>query len=183
MSDKQNGILRSAVGFVLLGIAPFLVAAEPVEFHVATTGKDENPGTEAKPFATLERARNAIRESGLAGKTTCTVWLHGGIYRRDRTFTLEEQDSGTREHPVIYGGAKGETARLIGGTVLKPDAFTLVDDQALLDRMPESARGKVYLLDLKAQAIKHTAPYPDKFTDNGGIFELFFKSKRMPVSI
>ena len=143
-----------------------VVAAKPAEFHVSPKGNDDNPGTVGKPFATLERARDAIRESGLAGKTTCTVWLHGGIYRRKQTFALEEQDSGTREHPVIFRGAKGETARLIGGTVLKPDAFTMVVDQALLERIPESARGRVYMLDLEAQGIKHTAPYPDKFTDN-----------------
>ncbi len=77
----------------------------------------------------------------------------------------------------------GETARLIGGTVLERDAFTLVDDQELLDRIPETARGKVYMLDLEAHGIKHTAAYPDQFTDNGGIFELFFNSRRMPVSV
>jgi hypothetical protein len=29
--------------------------------HVATNGNDANPGTKAKPFATLKRARDAIR--------------------------------------------------------------------------------------------------------------------------
>jgi hypothetical protein len=183
MSHKQKRHLRCTVALVLLAVVPFLMAAKPTEFHVATTGNDEDPGTAAKPFATLEGARDAIRESGVAGKTTCTVWLHGGIHRRKQTFAIEEQDSGTRDHPIIYRGVKGETARLIGGTVLKPDAFTLVNDQALLERIPETARGKVYMLDLAAQGIKHTTPYPDKFTDNGGIFELFFDSKRMPVSI
>ncbi len=182
MRHKQNRFFISTRAWALLAILPFLLAAKPTEFHVAATGNDENPGTAARPFATLERARDATRQAGLAGKTTCTVRLHGGIHRRTLTFALEEQDSGTREHPVIYSGAKEETPRLIGGTILKPDAFTLVEDQGLLKRMPEAARGKVYVLDLEAHDIKHTAPYPDKFTDNGGIFELFFNSKRMPVS-
>ena len=158
------------------------VAAKPAELHVSPTGSDRNPGTPGRPFATLERARDAIRQAGLAGKTACTVWLHGGVYRRERAFALEARDSGTQEHPVIYSSAKGQIARLVGGTVLKPDAFTLVDNPALLKRIPETARGKVYVLDLKAQGIKHSGPYPDKFTDNGGILELFFDSKRMPVS-
>ena len=183
MSHKQKRHLRCTVALVLLAVVPFLMAAKPTEFHVATTGNDEDPGTAAKPFATLEGARDAIRDSGVGGKTTCTVWLHGGIHRRKQAFAIEQRDSGTRDHPIIYRGVKGETARLIGGTVLEPDAFTLVNDQALLERIPETARGKVYMLDLAAQGIKHTIPYPDKFTDNGGIFELFFDSKRMPVSI
>ena len=157
--------------------------AEPAEFHVSVTGSDKNSGTAARPFATLERARDAVRRAGPAGKTACTVWLHDGIYRRERTFALEAQDSGTREHPILYSSAKGETARLIGGTVLEPGAFALVEDPALLERMPETARGKVYMLDLQAHGIKHTSPYPDKFADNGGIFELFFNNKRMPVSV
>jgi hypothetical protein len=160
-----------------------LVAAPSAEFHVSPKGNDGNPGTAGRPFATLERARDAIRQAGQAGKSTCSVRLHGGIHRRKRTFVLEEQDSGTREHPVIYSGTGGRTARLIGGTVLTADAFALVDAPALLERMPETARGRVYMLDLEAQGIKHTARYPDKFTDNGGIFELFFNSRRMPVSV
>ncbi len=183
MNRKQNQPLRSTAALVLLAILPFLMAAKPAEFHVATTGNNENPGTATRPFFTLERARDAIRKSGLAGKTACTVWLHGGIHRRKQTFLLEEQDSGTRECPIVYSGVKGETCRLIGGTVLKADAFSLVDDPALLRRLPEAARGKVYMLDLEAQGIKHTTRYPDKFSDNGGIFELFFNSERMPVSV
>ena len=31
-------------------------------FYVALSGNDDNPGTETKPFATLDRARDAIRE-------------------------------------------------------------------------------------------------------------------------
>ncbi|MBT3291511.1 MAG: hypothetical protein HN380_29470, partial [Victivallales bacterium] len=30
-------------------------------FYVAPNGSDANPGTEAKPFATLIRARDAVR--------------------------------------------------------------------------------------------------------------------------
>ena len=31
------------------------------DFHVAVTGDDANPGSEVAPFATLTRARNAVR--------------------------------------------------------------------------------------------------------------------------
>ena len=165
----------------LLVIAPFLMAAEPTQFHVSPSGKDGNPGTAAKPFATLERARDAIRESGIAGKTACTVWLHDGIYRRNHAFTLDGRDSGSREHPVVYR-ARGRAARLVGGTVVSAAAFSLVTDPALLARVPRAAHGKVYVLDLEAHRVQHTSPYPDKFNDNGGIFELFFDNRRMPIS-
>jgi len=181
-SDTKGKVLVAMCSLMTVRAGSLVVAA-PVEYYVSCSGSDRNPGTRARPFATAERARDAIREAGVAGKTTCTVWLHGGIHRREQAFLLEEQDSGTREHPVIYSGVEGETPRLVGGTVLKADAFTLVDDPAYLERIPRAARGKVYMLDLDAHGIKHTNAYPDKFTDNGGIFELFFGNKRMPISI
>ena len=33
----------------------------PADFHVAVSGKDSAPGTRAKPFATIQRARDAVR--------------------------------------------------------------------------------------------------------------------------
>ena len=43
----------------LLFFAPLAVVDPPVkaDFVVATNGSDDNPGTAAKPFATLARAR------------------------------------------------------------------------------------------------------------------------------
>ena len=42
------------------------------EFHVAPTGNDANPGTKAKPFATLERARETVRAlQTREGATVC----------------------------------------------------------------------------------------------------------------
>jgi hypothetical protein len=37
-------------------------AAVAADWTVAVNGSDENPGTESQPFATLERARAAVRQ-------------------------------------------------------------------------------------------------------------------------
>ncbi|MGA2660073.1 MAG: hypothetical protein ABSH34_21430, partial [Verrucomicrobiota bacterium] len=37
------------------------------DFFVAPTGNDANPGTADRPFATLERARDAVRQLKQAG--------------------------------------------------------------------------------------------------------------------
>ncbi|MEM9236820.1 MAG: right-handed parallel beta-helix repeat-containing protein [Verrucomicrobiota bacterium] len=183
---------RNPIGnFVPLGlIAAFVIHPESapatsptIEFHVSPAGDDANPGTAEKPFASPERARDRIRGLGVAGKVPCSVQLHGGIHRRNRTFSLEARDSGTDEHPVVYSSLPGQTARLTGGKLLDAGAFEKVTDPAWLERIPESARGKVYMLDLPSHGIERIDPYPDKFTDNGGIFELFFGSRRMPVAI
>lgn len=68
---------KNVMKFVI-AVTPFLLLSPPAwsaEFFVAAGGDDGHPGTVGQPFATLERARDAIRASGLAGKETCTVWL------------------------------------------------------------------------------------------------------------
>src|SRR5258706_10107049 len=77
------------------------------EFHVTIGGKDANPGTKAKPFSSLERAREAIRtlkrQDGLPPGGV-TVWVHGGEYLIASTFELGEADSGAAGKPVTYRG-------------------------------------------------------------------------------
>ncbi|HEV8551004.1 MAG TPA: right-handed parallel beta-helix repeat-containing protein, partial [Polyangiaceae bacterium] len=44
------------------------------EYYVAQTGDDGNPGTDAEPFATLQKGSDTAK----AGDT---VWIHGGTYK------------------------------------------------------------------------------------------------------
>ncbi|NQT88654.1 right-handed parallel beta-helix repeat-containing protein, partial [bacterium] len=65
---------------------------------------------------------------------------------------------------------------------VKASDFRPVTDPAILKRLDPAARGKVVQLDLAALGIQHTGPWPDRFTDGGGIAELFFNSRRMPLA-
>ncbi len=152
-----------------------LAASAPLRMYVSPNGDDANPGTPAKPFATLERARDEIRklkqQRGLP-QGGAIVELRGGIYERGKTFELKKVDSGTKDAPIVYRAAKGETPRLIGGRVVK--GFAPVTDPAILGMLPAEARGKVLQADLKA--IADYGP-----VDAGGL-ELFFRDKPMTVS-
>jgi hypothetical protein len=98
-----------------LGSGSLPVAAHTV--HVAPNGNDANAGTAAAPFATLEKARDAVRARRAASGPT-VVLLHGGTYRLADTLTLGKQDSGTPDSPVIWSAAPNETVRLVGGVRL-----------------------------------------------------------------
>ena len=50
------------------------------EFFVAPTGSDAAPGTSAKPFQTLEKARQAVRATIPGMKGDIAVTFRGGIY-------------------------------------------------------------------------------------------------------
>jgi hypothetical protein len=88
-----------------------------VEYFVATTGSDSNPGTVSAPFATLERAQTAVRAVRVAGLPTngVAVTIRGGTYRRTSTLTLTSADSGTANSPVVWRAYPGEMVRLTGG--------------------------------------------------------------------
>ena len=87
-------------------------------FYVAPGGDDSNPGTEAKPFATLSRARDAVRELKRSGKELpepVSVFVRGGSYALPETLALTPEDSGTPRCPVRYSAMPGEKPVISGG--------------------------------------------------------------------
>lgn len=127
------------------------------QFYVAPDGNDWNPGTLAAPLATLEGARDAVRawrrRTHDNAAAPVTVRLRGGVYRLTRSFTLDEQDSGSPRLPVTYTAYDGEQVRLVGGADLPGSAFVPVTDQAIRDRLPASSRDLVREVDLAALGI------------------------------
>ena len=141
-------------GCALIGIAVGLCnGARAADVYVAPDGDDGNPGTKTKPFATLERARDAVREMKKDGppKGGVTVHMRGGTYRRRAVFDLTAADSGPAEAPAVYRAEPGEAVVLSGG--VRVTAFRPVTDRALLARLPENARVHVVFADLKALGV------------------------------
>ena len=90
--------------------------ARQTEYYIAPDGNDTNPGTITKPFSSLERVRDAIRQSNANGPTT--VYLRQGTYYLSKTFVLTSEDSGTNDGPVIYQAYPGEKVTISGGMKL-----------------------------------------------------------------
>jgi len=126
-----------------------------VEFHVAPDGDDANPGTAERPFATLERARDAVRAlkrapSGLPPAGAAVI-VHDGRFLRRNPLDLDAQDSGEPGRPIVWRAAPGEHPVLYGG--VRVEAFRAVTDPAVLARLPADSRGKVVEADLRAQGV------------------------------
>ena len=92
---SRSASLGAAAIIALVNLLP----GHAAEFHVATTGHDRNAGTASAPFATVERAQQAVRQR--AAGDAATVWLHGGVYRLERSLQLTAADSGTPGAPVV----------------------------------------------------------------------------------
>ncbi len=96
-------------------LAP-LPEAEQADFFVAPDGDDGGPGTRSRPFATLARARDAVRKLVAAGLTRdVRVLLRGGTYYVPEGVAFGPEDSGTAEHAIAYAAYPGEVPVLVGG--------------------------------------------------------------------
>jgi hypothetical protein len=169
------------------------VQAAGVELFVATDGNDAWSGklagpNDAKtdgPFRTLERAREAMRKQKATGGEAAQggrVVVRGGFYALDKTFSLEAQDSGIAEAPVVYEAAPGEKVVLAGGPVVPTGAFAPVTDAKALERLDPAARGKVVQADLRAVGIAGLERFPVKFQGTPDAPELFFGEQRMTLA-
>jgi hypothetical protein len=123
-----------AAGFLLIAIAaatggvPDVVQDPlPVDFFVSPQGKDvwfgrlAVPGEDDGPFATVERAREAVRAllRILDRPRPVRVVLRAGTYYLDSPLEFDPEDSGSRNAPVVYAAAPGEKVIVSGGRRLQ----------------------------------------------------------------
>jgi hypothetical protein len=134
---------------------PTTVGTGAADFYLAPDGNDQWSGTlptaNARrtdgPFATLERARDAIRQ--LRAKQAWTrplvVQLRGGTYRRVAPWVLRPEDSGTEASPVVYTAGPGEQPVISGGRVL---GGWQQEGSLWKTELPEVRRGSCYFRQL-----------------------------------
>ena len=144
-----RSFISSTAGLLLL-----ICFAARADLFVSSTASDANPGSKAKPFATLEHARDIVRELKRAGKVPnrgLTVWLRGGDFLRTNALELTAADSGSPNGPIVWRAYGNERVRLLGGRRLAE--FQPVSDAAVVSRLDEAARGRVLQIDLRALGI------------------------------
>ncbi|MFH1009171.1 MAG: right-handed parallel beta-helix repeat-containing protein [Candidatus Latescibacterota bacterium] len=149
-------------------------------FFVATNGNDRWSGEPAEPnaaktdgpFATLSRARDAVRQlkaqarDGL--KEPVVIMVRGGRYRFDRTLDLTQADSGTSQAPVIYTAYSGEMPVISGGrhiTNWKP-----YKGRILQCELPEAKGGKWRFRQIFCNGKRQTRARWPKFDTNNPVY-------------
>ena len=110
----MNAFFKSSLAGALASVTTLVSATD---LYVAANSSDTNPGTQAKPFATIERARDAIRDLKKTGplKEPVTVRLAGGTYALAHEVRFGPEDSGTGDCPITYTAAGSEPVLLDGG--------------------------------------------------------------------
>ncbi len=115
------------------------------DFYASPDGKDSNPGTKSKPFATLEKARDAVRQMQ-PHKEAVNVYIRGGVYFRDKTFVLTEKDSGTEKCPIVYQSFQNEEVIISGGRII--EGWQKGDDGVWKTHLPDVEKGKLFFRQL-----------------------------------
>lgn len=122
-------------------------AVQTNEIYVATNGDDKAAGTKEAPVKTLERAKELAREVKKNGLST-VVYLRSGDYVLSDTFTLGEEDGGTKEAPVTYRAYPGEEVIITGSKGYDFSKFKKVEGD-MKELLPtEDAKEKVVVADV-----------------------------------
>lgn len=171
---KQGEIVYSNVVEITSSVASKL--------YIAPNGDDDNNGSIEEPFATLEKARNTIRsikQSQGLPEGGITVYLRGGTYQMQNSFSLTAQDSGSQNAPIIYTNYANENVVLNGGITIDPTKSRSLTNAEKQKIITESARDEIVAIDLKAQGFT-SDDYQFNFEKDGAFLkyrELAFDGK------
>ncbi|MEI8241266.1 MAG: DUF1565 domain-containing protein, partial [Actinomycetota bacterium] len=92
-----------------MGAVALAANVHAAEFHVAPSGNDSNPGTQAAPLCTIQHAADLAQPGDV-------VTVHAGVYR-ERINPPRGGESD--EKRIIYQAAPGEKVEIKGSEVVK----------------------------------------------------------------
>jgi len=178
-------LISSIFFYIIFTSATF---AGKVNFYVAPTGNDQNPGTREQPVSTFSAARDLVRKYKSIHEFPAdgiTVWVSGGTYYQQEPFILNENDSGIPGVPVVWRAVDGEKVSITGGISIDAGAFHKINDKSVRNRLTHNAAQNVRCVELKKlgitnygaiQRIGHGIPvYPAPL-------ELFFNYEPMTLA-
>ncbi len=88
-------------------------------FYVSPEGNDRFEGTKERPFRTLPRAKEAVRNELAGGlKEDITVWLGQGTYYLSEPLVFSPEDSGRDSYQVRYRALDPEKPVISGGEIV-----------------------------------------------------------------
>ncbi|MFX0097969.1 MAG: right-handed parallel beta-helix repeat-containing protein [Candidatus Hodarchaeota archaeon] len=92
------------------------------EFFVALDGLDSNEGTFESPFCSINRAKDAVRESMQTSTDDHTVFIKAGMYLLSKPLIFNYLDGGRENSKITYRAYKDDKVTLSGG--IKVDNWT-----------------------------------------------------------
>ena len=139
------------------------------------------------PFATFEKARDAVRKVKQTGNfpdAGMTILIREGNYSISKTIQFSSEDSGEKNAPIIWRSYPGERVSLMGGRTI--NEYRKVTDRRVLNRINKSIQDKLVEVNLKDSSISNCGELKPKGFGFGPhkplAMELFFKHKAMTLA-
>jgi parallel beta-helix repeat protein len=113
-----QGIMGLICGLALLGSLVHTQKGEAATYYVARDGSDSSPGTENRPFQTLDRGVQALRPGD-------TLYVKNGTYT---SWGIWNSPSGTSwSNPVTVAAYPGHSSIIVGGLYFANNRYMVID--------------------------------------------------------
>ena len=148
--NPQNNIKRSEVAAIVTRmIDPSLrqsVSLSTYKIYVSPDGNDTTgDGSISTPFATIEKARDTVRNLNKAELSGIDVIIKSGVYTLSSPIELTSADSGTEACTIRYIGEGNST--IVGGVALSASDFSKATGNAT-QYFPDDVKDKIVQIDL-----------------------------------
>ena len=120
-------------------LPPVFAGVDKTNIYVSPKGNDSNPGTKELPLASLNGAKNHVRQIKASTKGDIVVLFRGGNYYLNETVLFGLEDSGGNEQNISYIAYPGETPVFSSGKEI--EGWKKVNGQ--LPGLPEKSMGQV----------------------------------------
>jgi hypothetical protein len=140
---------KARIGAVAL-FSACVCSAQP--YYVSPSGNDANSGSLQKPFATLQRAQEAVRQE--RGE----VFLRSGTYYLPAPLVFTAADSGTKDAPVVFQNYRNEQPVISGGIKLNNLNWQPLTNGILQTKVPPDLKTEEIFINGERQFL---ARYPN----------------------
>ncbi|MBU2929858.1 right-handed parallel beta-helix repeat-containing protein [Winogradskyella psychrotolerans] len=122
------------------------------DFYVSVKGSDkwsgtlDSPNAEGTdgPFATLEQAKNAVRDLKKGKSKDIVVLIRDGVYQLNKTIVFGLEDSGEGTNTITYAGYPGEKPVFSSGKQI--NGWEKVTTE--IPGLPDAAKGNIMVADV-----------------------------------
>jgi hypothetical protein len=132
-----------------------------LDFFIAKSGSDANPGTKDKPLATFSKAKEVVRAAIKSSKEPVVIYVREGTYYLKDPLIFSPEDSGTPEAPIKYVVYENELVTISGGIKLNCEWRSYKNGIMMCD-LPEVKNGQVEFSQLFVNGKRqHLARFPN----------------------
>ena len=159
------------IGYVVV------LCGQETNFYVSATGNDASDGIAAStPFATLERAKQAVRSAKESNRniSSVNVFIKGGDYQLNQPLVFKPEDSGTEKMQITYQSMPGEKVLINGGK--KVTGWKKGKNGIWQTGIPEVKAGKWYFQDIWVNGVSRFRAR----TPNSGFYRVKGFSEGIP---